>query len=91
MQKQTHVYKNKEMVHIIYTNYFLIIIYLIIINFKKEWKGEFCETVITETNEGIKKTQCECRTLNPTTVIADVENIFQNSQINEVFSEKGIT
>lgn len=74
--------------------YFICLINSIIkINFNlfEEWKGEFCETIITEIIPGEKIAECECKKLSPTTVIADVENIFQNSQISEVFSDEGLS
>lgn len=61
--------------------------------YKLEWKPEFCETVIEESEENNNefKTDCLCKELNPTTVISDIENIFSNSDIGKVFSEQGLS
>lgn len=32
---------------------------------------------------------CKCKKLNPTTVVNDVKNIFKNSDVKKVFSNKG--
>lgn len=56
-----------------------------------EWTAEFCETVVVENDNGSKHSKCECKTLNPTSVISDVDNIFKNSDVKKVFSTEGVT
>lgn len=44
--------------------------------FKKEWNNLECKNVQTENEDGKIFSECKCKKLNPTTVVADVENIF---------------
>lgn len=55
-----------------------------------EWSAEFCETVEKENDNGEKYSTCKCHNLKPTTVVNDVENIYQNSEVKKVFSTKGL-
>jgi hypothetical protein len=36
-------------------------------------------------------TQCLCKNLGPTTVVADVDSLFTNSNIGEIFSAGGLS
>lgn len=55
-----------------------------------EWNGKTCKTKIEEQEEsGITIVTCECESLNPTSLISDIDHMFQNSKISDVFSEEG--
>lgn len=65
--------------------------YLVCIQKEDEkWNNVQCKTEKTETEDGNTETKCRCSDLSPTTVVKDVENIFQNSKAKDVFDDKAI-
>lgn len=55
-----------------------------------DWKSINCETDKQEISSGKFNIQCKCKELTATTIVSDVENIFSDSKVNEVFSSEGL-
>ena len=55
-----------------------------------EWSNELCETKILESEDSSNPAAvCNCKTLNPTTIINDIKSIFEDSKLSTIFSEEG--
>lgn len=69
--------------------YKLIKLYKIDKNIINKGSNEKCETVDVEDENGVIQKICECITLNPVTIIDDVDGLFADSLADEVFSSGG--
>ena len=52
------------------------------------WKNELCFTVVSGEVPG--SVTCQCKSLSPTTVVNDINGLFSDSKIDEVFSDDGL-
>jgi hypothetical protein len=48
-----------------------------------------CETKLVETDSLNTEVKCICQTLSPVTVVEDLNGLFTNSKVGEVFSLDG--
>ncbi len=57
---------------------------------KKEttWGDQDCVRVEVELENGKTGFTCECSLLSPTSMINDVSAVFENSKVDDIFSEK---
>lgn len=51
---------------------------------KDAWKGDFC---VEKYDKKTEKIRCYCEKIGPTTVINDINDIFKDSNLEEVFSK----
>ena len=54
------------------------------------WESESCEMKEYETTTGSKAVTCSCFKMSPTTVVNDIESLFKDSLVEEVFSSEGL-
>lgn len=84
--RKMFVYRKRKMViHFLKFLHFKICFYIFL-----GWYDLGCETLIKENDDGVQFSECSCKNLSPTTVVSDIENIFSNSKVGEVFSDQGL-
>lgn len=54
------------------------------------WDASQCTTKEYETITGEKAYTCSCLDLSPTTIVNDLESLFKDSLVEEVFSADGL-
>ncbi len=47
-----------------------------------QWTNELCNTKV------LKSVECDCKSLNPVTIVNDLNSLFVKSSVKDIFSEK---